>query len=100
MEALYQALRDEGLMVMAVNQWETPDQVFPFLGQLEVWPSFPILFDRESSVAEAYGVKGLPTTVIIDKQGRMAYRAVGGRDFDHPEVRELIRRLIAAEPQE
>lgn len=94
MEAIYQALGDKGFQVLAVNQWETPDQVFPYMGQLDVYPSFPILFDRDSSVAEAYGVKGLPTTVLVDKQGRVVYRAVGGRNFNHPEVRALIERLI------
>ncbi|HSH29472.1 MAG TPA: TlpA disulfide reductase family protein [Thiohalobacter sp.] len=95
MEAVYQDLKDQGFRVLALNQWETPDQVFPYMGQLDVYPSFPVLFDRDSSVAEAYGVKGLPTTVLVDKQGRVVYRAVGGRDFNHPEVRRLIERLLA-----
>lgn len=94
MEEIYQALGGKGFQVLAVNQWETPDQVFPYMGQLDVYPSFPVLFDRDSSVADAYGVKGLPTTVLVDKQGRVVYRAVGGRNFNHPEVRALIERLI------
>lgn len=94
MEEIYQDLGGKGFQVLAVNQWETPDQVFPYMGQLDVYPSFPVLFDRDSSVADAYGVKGLPTTVLVDKQGRVVYRAVGGRNFNHPEVRALIERLI------
>lgn len=97
MEAVYLGLRDEGFQVLAVNQWESPDQVFPYMGQLDVYPSFPVLFDRDSSVAEAYGVKGLPTTVLIDPQGRVVYRAVGGRNFNHAEVRALIRGLMESE---
>jgi len=38
----------------------------------------------------------LPTTVLIDKQGRVVCRAVGGRNFNHPEVRALIQQLIDA----
>lgn len=94
MEALYQSLREEDFSVMAINQWESPDQAFLFLGQLAFDPGFPILFDRDSAVAEAYGVKGLPTTVLIDRAGRVRYRAVGGRNFDHPEVRDLVRGLL------
>ncbi|MAT65258.1 MAG: thioredoxin [Gammaproteobacteria bacterium] len=97
MEAVYQGLKGEGFQVLAVNQWESPDQVFPYMGQLDVYPSFPVLFDRDSSVAEAYGVKGLPTTVLIDPQGRVVYRAVGGRNFNHPEVQALIRGLMESE---
>ena len=94
MEALYQEFREAGFTVLAVNEWEDPDIVFPWMGQLTRFPDFPILFDKEGVIAEAYGVKGLPTTVLIDRQGRVVYRAVGGRDFDHPEVKRIIRELL------
>jgi peroxiredoxin len=74
---------------------EDGDQVFAFTGQLEVDPTFEILFDTTSEVSHAYGVRGLPTTYLIDKQGKLRYRAVGGRDFHHPEVVKLIKELIA-----
>jgi thiol-disulfide isomerase/thioredoxin len=95
MEALYQAFKDDDFTVLAINQWESPDHVFAYMGQLEVFPGFPILFDRDSAVSQLYAVKGLPSTVLIDKRGRIVYRAVGGRDFNHPEVRAIIRGLLA-----
>ena len=95
MEALYQTFKDDDFTILAINQWETPDHVFAYMGQLDVFPNFPILFDRDSSVSQAYSVKGLPTTVLIDRRGRVVYRAVGGRDFNHPEVRAIIRGLLA-----
>lgn len=94
MESVYQELRDGPFVVLAINEWETPDHVFPWIGQLDLFPEFPILFDRDGAVSEAYGVKGLPTTLLVDRQGNIVYRAVGGRDFDHPEVRGLIRALM------
>lgn len=94
MEAVYQNLKDEGLMVLAVNEWEPAEHVFAFMGQLSVFPEFPILFDTSGSVAEAFAVNGLPTTLIIDGRGRIVYRAIGGRDFEHPEVVKLLRELI------
>jgi len=100
MEAVYQDLKDEGLMVLAVNQFETPDHVFAYLGQLEVWPSFPILFDRKSKIAEAFGVKGLPTSFIVDREGRLVYRAIGGREFDHPELKTTLRDLLDSAAQD
>jgi thiol-disulfide isomerase/thioredoxin len=95
MESIYQDLGKSGFVVLAVNEFETPDHVFAYTGQLSVFPTFPILFDHDSKVSQAYGVKGLPTTVLIDKRGRTVYRAVGGRDFDHPEVRKIVRALLA-----
>ena len=97
LEALYKKLGDEPFAVLAVNQWEDPDHVFAYTGQLNVFPTFPILFDPESAISEKYRVKGLPTSFLIDKKGRLAYRAVGGRNFDHAEVERLIRELLAEE---
>lgn len=99
MERLYQALKDDGFAVVAVNQFETPDHVFAYTGQLEVDPTFTLLFDSDSSVANSYGVMGLPSTYVIDKQGFIRYKAIGGRDFDHPEVKALIRGLMNEAPK-
>lgn len=95
LEALYQKLGSESFAVLAVNQWEDADHVFAYTGDLNVFPTFPILFDPESAISEKYGVKGLPTSFLIDKKGQLVYRAVGGRDFDHAEVERLIRVLLA-----
>jgi len=94
MQRLYDKLHAQGLEVVAVNQWEDPDLVFEFTGRLSLAPTFPILFDRESRIAEQYGVKGLPTTYLIDKEGNIRYQAIGGREFDHPEVEKLIQELL------
>jgi hypothetical protein len=53
------------------------------------------MLDPKSSASKTWKVKGLPTSFIVDKRGRIAYRAVGGREFDHPEIEKLIRALIA-----
>ena len=94
MQRLYEKYREHGLVVVAVNQFEDPDLVFEFTGRLSLEPTFPILFDRESRVSEQYKVKGLPTTYLLDKQGRIRFRAIGGREFDHPEVEALIEGLL------
>jgi len=71
-----------------------PDLVFEFTGRLDLEPTFPILFDRESRIAEQYDVKGLPTTYLLDKDGSIRFRAIGGREFDHPEGEALIEGLL------
>ena len=95
MERLQQQVGRDDFRVVAVNQMESPDDVFAFTGQLELDPTFDILFDRESKVSRAYAVRGLPTTYLIDKKGNIRYRAVGGREFDHAEVVKIIKQLIA-----
>ncbi len=94
MESIYQDLGEDGFTVLAVNEFEDSDRVFAFIGQLSLFPSFPILFDSDSKVSQDYQVKGLPTTLLIDQQGNVVYRAVGGRDFDHPAVRAIVHKLL------
>ena len=95
MERLHQKLDSDRFKVLAINQMEDGDHVFAYTGQLEVDPTFTILFDKDSKISNNYGVVGLPTTFLIDKQGMVRYRAIGGREFDHPEVEKLIMQLIS-----
>lgn len=94
MERLYEKLKGKNFVVLAVNQMEDVDQVFTYTGELQVAPTFTILFDKDSNVSRAYSVLGLPTTYLIDKKGNIRFRAIGGREFDHPEVEKLILRLM------
>lgn len=94
LERLRQRLADRGLAVVAVDVGEDADTVFSFTGQLEPAPAFPLLLDRDSRAMQAWKVKGLPTTFVVDAQGRVVFRAVGGREFDHEAiVRQLESRL-------
>jgi hypothetical protein len=52
----------------------------------------PILFDRASEFSVAYGVKGLLTSFILDREGRIVFRAIGGRQFDHAGIERQIGR--------
>ena len=94
MERLNQNFKDKDFVVLALNQMEDSDQVFTYTAELQVAPTFAILFDKNSDVARAYGVLGLPTTYLIDKKGNMRFRAIGGRDFDHAEVKKQILQLM------
>lgn len=94
MERVYQNHQGENFTVLAINQMEDGDRVFAFTGSLDTKPTFNILLDDESQVSQAYSVRGLPTTYLIDKKGKIRYRAVGGREFDHPEVERIIKTLM------
>jgi len=76
--------------VLAVNVGEDAETAFSFAGS----PDFPVLFDRNSQAMEAWLVKGLPTTLVVDRQGRLALRAVGGREFDDPAIVAQLRELL------
>jgi thiol-disulfide isomerase/thioredoxin len=94
MERLRQKLANKPLVILGVNEGENIETIEQFTSTLDVWPQFPILLDLEGDAMALWPVRGLPTTFVIDKHGRMAYRAIGGREFDHPEVMKLIDSLL------
>ncbi len=77
---------------MAVDVGENENTVFAFQGQTPV--EFPLLLDEDSAVTTAWPVRGLPTTYVVDTQGRFAYRAVGGREWDDPALLEQVLGLL------
>ncbi|MEW5769313.1 MAG: TlpA disulfide reductase family protein [Pseudomonadota bacterium] len=94
LERLRRQLSDKGLAMVAVDVGEDADTVFSFTGQLEPAPGFPLLLDRDGAAMQRWKVKGLPTTFVVDAQGRVVYRAVGGREFDHEDIVRQIQGLL------
>ncbi len=93
LERLYQSTKDHNVEVLAVNIGEDSDTVFSFLGIIEPSPNFKFLFDTDGTSMEKWDVKGLPTTYILNPDGAIVYRAVGGREFDHPDIRQKVTDL-------
>lgn len=76
--------------ILAVNVGEDPESVFDFIGN----PDYPVIFDHDSKAMTNWSVKVVPTTLLVDRQGRIAFRAVGGREFDDAEIVALIKPLL------
>ena len=90
MERAWQQLRTQDVAMLAINVGEDEDTIFEFTANYPV--EFPLLLDTTSAVISAWPVRGLPTTFVIDPAGRLVYRAIGGREWDAP---ELIQQILA-----
>ncbi|WP_081858140.1 TlpA disulfide reductase family protein [Thiomonas sp. FB-Cd] len=93
-ERLYSSMKGKPFVVLALDQGESINNVFAFMGQLAPSPTFPVLLDRKSQVAHAFDVMGIPSTFLIDEQGRIVAKAIGGRDYDSAAMRSLVERLM------
>lgn len=91
MQRAWQQLQRDDIEMIAINVGEDEDTIFEFTASYPV--EFPLLLDQESTVIDAWGVKGLPTTYVVDTRGRMVYRAIGGREWDDPALLDQLRRL-------
>lgn len=57
--------------------------------------SLPILIDQYGGAMRRYQVNALPTSYLIDKQGRLRYRAYGKVAWQAADVRQMIAGLLA-----
>ncbi|MBI4241281.1 MAG: TlpA family protein disulfide reductase, partial [Candidatus Rokubacteria bacterium] len=56
--------------------------------------TYPIGLDPKMTLAQAYGVRGLPASFLVDKKGNLAALALGPRDWDSKAARALIELLL------
>jgi thiol-disulfide isomerase/thioredoxin len=74
-EFLYKNFEKKGLAPFSVNVGQQRDAVESYLGKLR--PTYPILLDTDSSTAKTFGVTGIPTTFITDRNGIIRYKILG-----------------------
>lgn len=55
--------------------------------------TMPALLDQNMNAARSFGVRGVPTTVIVDGKGMITARVLGHLDFDGPALRSYVRTL-------
>jgi thiol-disulfide isomerase/thioredoxin len=92
MQALQTTYAPQGLTVVAVNVDRERRAADRFLAQYPV--QFDLRFDPEGSLAEAYQVHGMPTSVLIDRQGKVRYTHIGFRAIDGAIYERQVRELL------
>lgn len=71
----YRAHEADGLVVLGVNAQESAEQAKTFVDKFQM--PFPVALDSRGEVMQLYMVRGLPTTIFIDREGRIAMRYAG-----------------------
>ncbi len=69
LRAYYEDHKDEGLTLVAINIQEPADRVRPFVEAYGL--TFPVWLDPEGQSTMAFRTQGLPSTFVIDPEGRI-----------------------------
>ena len=96
MQILYDKTRDVAFEIMAISVGEQKKTVTDFLVQNPY--TYPIFLDPSGAQSAPFAGRGIPTTFILDKQGRAIAGLVGSRSYDGPEVISLFRELAEKLP--
>jgi peroxiredoxin len=92
MEKLHRRLKDKDFVMVAINMQESDAQVKAFFEKLKL--SFTALLDSDGEVATGFAVNALPTTFVLDKEGRIVGAAIGPREWDSRASIALFEYLI------
>jgi peroxiredoxin len=96
LDQLYRSYKEAGFVLLGVNVEPNARDADKFLKGTPV--SFPILFDPRSQVSKLYEVSGMPSTVIIDRNGKVRYVHHGYQPGDEGEYLNQIRALTQEGP--
>ncbi|MDQ7858308.1 MAG: TlpA disulfide reductase family protein [Armatimonadota bacterium] len=90
LERTWQEVRDRGAVFLGVAVQDTVPEARAFLATHRI--TYPAAFDERGEVLARYRVTGIPTTVVIDPEGRVVARHAG--IFVGDEGRAALRALI------
>ena len=91
LDRLRAKLGEKSFEVLAVNVGEAPERVARFTREVPV--SFPIVYDRDSSMAKRWKVRGYPTSYVIGPDGRIRFYYVGELDWSHDDIVRAIESI-------
>ena len=93
MEVLYQEFKKDGFEILAISSDHQGSIVTrPFVEAQAL--TFPILHDADYRVSGTYGIRTLPMSYLVDRQGVLRHRVFGARDWNSKEAWVFIEELL------
>lgn len=95
MERLYRRFRSRRFTVLALSiDTRGEEVVAPFVKSFAL--TFPVGLDSKMAVATEYRMFALPTSILIDRAGRIVGMATGARDWDSAAAHQVIEQLLGS----
>jgi thiol-disulfide isomerase/thioredoxin len=88
LEPLWAEMKDDGVQFLAVSLGENRDTVEKYIADHPY--SYPVLYDSEDRIATEAEIYALPTVMVIDRSGEVAYLEPGLSDA--PAIRQAVER--------
>lgn len=92
MERLRQKMAGRSLEIVALDSAETREDVQAYLSQLAL--GFPVLLDADGQNTRRWKVYALPTSFLLDAEGRIRYVLKGPTEWDEGEAVQAINKLL------
>jgi peroxiredoxin len=92
MERLWRQQKGQGFVLVAVSVDSDTEKVKPYLDEHKL--TFPAGLDPKMDLANAYGVRAVPSSFVVDRQGHLTAIALGPREWDSDASHSLIEGLL------
>ena len=92
LNSLHKQFKDQGVQIVGVNMDEDRAEANAFLAKLPA--DFTVMADDSKHCAEAFAVEAMPSSYIIDRQGKVQHIHLGFRDGAAEELRSAIEQLL------
>lgn len=92
-DTLYRRFRDRGFEIVAINVDEDADEAYAFLARHPV--TFESSFDPRGECPQRYGLKVMPSSYLVDRDGRLQAVHAGFRDSEAAAIERDVERLLA-----
>ena len=89
-EAAFNANKETGFTILAVNNRDTPEAVSAFRGEFGL--SFPLVMDDGAAIAKTYGVFSFPSTYVLNQHGVITARHFGALTAE--QIQELVTQAL------
>ncbi|MFK7889369.1 MAG: TlpA family protein disulfide reductase [Granulosicoccus sp.] len=92
MNAAWGKLEAQGVGMLAINAGEGLEAVSSFAQKITI--DFPVLLGDSATLAN-WSVRALPTTIVVDANGKVVYEALGPREWDDESLLSKVTELLA-----
>jgi peroxiredoxin len=92
LEKMYRRYSKLGFVILGVNTEQDSSKAIAYLRDIKV--SFPILYDTSSKVSKLYNNQAMPTTILIDRNGKMRFMHEGYKSGYERDYKKQIKKLI------
>jgi cytochrome c biogenesis protein CcmG, thiol:disulfide interchange protein DsbE len=89
---IQQRYESRGLKVIAINLDENTSDAEDFLRQVPA--NFQVFYDPQGSAPTQFDIQGMPTSVIIDREGNVHLFHIGFNESDKAELEAILQKVL------
>lgn len=92
MDEMQSRYKDAGLTIIAVSVDKKRELIEQFIKKMS--PGFTVAHDPTGIVAKTYKLRGMPSSYLIDREGKLMHTHMGFRTKDEQKVEDMIKTLL------